>query len=60
MIKCENGNLIIRGESVNVIEEGVTILAYLHQNKLLVACLSAFEKMLDDGTIDKVFEEDDG
>ena len=60
MIKCDNGNLIIRGESVNVIAEGVTILVYLHQNKLLVACLSVFEKMLDDGTIDKVFEEDDG
>ena len=59
MIKCDKGDLTVRGIRLEVIADGVTILAYLHQNKLLVACLSAFEKMLDDGIIDKVFGEDD-
>ena len=59
MIKCDKGDLTVRGIRLEVIADGVTILAYLHQNKLLVACLSVFEKMLDDGMIDKVFGEDD-
>lgn len=60
MIKCDKGELTVNGKRKDVGAEGVAILAYLHQSGMLIACLKTFEDMLHDGTIDKVFEEEEG
>lgn len=60
MIKCDKGELTVRGKRFDVGAEGVAILAYLYQNGTLIACLETFRDMFHDGTIDKVFEEDEG
>lgn len=59
MIKSDKGELTVRGNRSEIGAEGVAILAYLYQNKMLIACLKTFQDMLYDGTIDKVFEDDD-
>ena len=59
MIKCDKGELTVNGKRQEVGAEGVAILAYLYQSGMLIACLKTFQDMLHDGTIDKVFEEDE-
>lgn len=60
MIKCDKGELTVRGKRFDVGAEGVAILAFLYQEGLLVGCLKTFDDMLHAGQIDKVFEEDEG
>lgn len=60
MIKCDKGELTVRGNRSEVGAEGVVILAYLYQNEMLIPCMKTFQDMLYDGTIDKVFEESEG
>lgn len=58
MIICDNGELIVKGKTTEICANSVTILAYLYQKKMLPACLEVLSKMIIEGTIDKVFEED--
>ena len=56
MILSNNGDLIIKGKTSEVCADSIAILAYLYQKKMLPACLEVFQKMISEGTIDKVFD----